>query len=221
MRRASLIVLAFLLVFAPVEPAAHGQASGRTFLPAAFKADDGGAGGPAIATADLTDAGFDPARFVLAPNEPIAIRNLRNRPATLTITDPSALVTAGTSQQPLGTGQVIVNVAGVKISQPVAFSGGALRNQSGIPLNFQLIYGGSNSIVLSGGTEAYGVIYAPNAPVKLSGGGHWFGAMTVKTLDNSGGSPLHYDRALIVPPAAYGPPHTGGVHGMSGIRRTI
>ena len=97
-------------------------------------------------------------------------------------------------------GQVIVNLAGVKVPQPVNMSGGTLQNLSGIPLNFQLIYGGSQSIVLSGGTMAYGVIYAPEAGVKLSGGGEWFGAMTVKTLDNSGGTPLHYDRALIAPP---------------------
>ena len=51
-------------------------------------------------------------------------------------------------------GQVIVNVAGLKVSQPVNMSGGTLHNRSGIPLNFQLIYGGSQSIVLSGGTLA-------------------------------------------------------------------
>lgn len=97
-------------------------------------------------------------------------------------------------------GQVIVNVAGNGVSQPVNLSGGTLQNLSGIPLNFQLIYGGGQSIALSGGTMAYGVIYAPNAGVTLGGGGGWFGAMTVRTLTSSGGSSLHYDRALIVPP---------------------
>jgi hypothetical protein len=85
-------------------------------------------------------------------------------------------------------------------------SGGAIVNSSGVPSNFQIIYGGTALIKLSGGTGAAAVMYAPNSAVSISGGGEFFGAIVGKTVDNSGGSTLHYDRALktgLVGAAAY------------------
>jgi Glucodextranase, domain B len=110
-------------------------------------------------------------------------------------------------------GQVILNVAGNNVSQPLNFSGGAIANPSGIPLQFQVIYGGSQAIVLSGGSASYALVYAPNAAATLSGGSGWYGAIVAKTLNNSG-SPIHYDRHLAVPPAITvfnsPPPNTAG-----------
>jgi Concanavalin A-like lectin/glucanases superfamily/HpiC1 cyclase/MBG domain/Bacterial Ig-like domain/Cep192 domain 4/WD40-like Beta Propeller Repeat len=95
-----------------------------------------------------------------------------------------------------GTGQVVVNVAGNKVSQPLNLSGGTMVNPSGVPANFQFIYGGTGKLTLSGGSSSYGVVYAPNAPVTLSGSSGWFGALVVSTLTDSGGAPIHYDRSL-------------------------
>ena len=111
-------------------------------------------------------------------------------------------------------GQVILNVAGNKVSQAIDFTGGSLSNPSGIPLNFQLIYGGNLPVVVSGGSAAYAVLYAPNAAASLHGGSDWFGAMVVGTLDDAGGVALHYDRSLATPPSIKAtitpPPNAGG-----------
>jgi hypothetical protein len=98
-------------------------------------------------------------------------------------------------------GKVIINIAGNNFAQPLNFAGGGIVNPSGLPLNFQIVYGGTSSLNIAGGASSYALLYAPNSPVTLSGGGAWFGAMTVKTLSDSGGSPIHYDRSLAVLPA--------------------
>jgi Glucodextranase, domain B/Peptidase M15 len=97
-------------------------------------------------------------------------------------------------------GQVIVNVAGNGVTRPIDFTGGTLDNPSAIPRQFQLFYGGNLTIALAGGSGAYALLYAPNAAVSLSGGADWYGAMAVATLDDAGGSAIHYDRSLAVPP---------------------
>ena len=97
-------------------------------------------------------------------------------------------------------GPIIINVAGSNVSQPIDLTGGSIDNPSAIPRQFQLLYGGNSSITLSGGSGAYALLYAPNAAVTLSGGADWYGAMAVATLDDTGGSAIHYDRSLAVPP---------------------
>jgi len=98
-------------------------------------------------------------------------------------------------------GQVVINLAGAGVSQPMDLTGGSIVNGSGIPLNLQFIYGGSLPIRLSGGDSTYAVLYAPNAPASLHGGSEWFGSMVVQTLDDSGNTSIHYDRSLAVPPS--------------------
>src|SRR6058998_4075434 len=65
------------------------------------------------------------------------------------------------------------------------------------PLNMQINYAGSQPIDLSGGSGSYAVVYAPNSPITISGGGAWYGAILGKSFTDSGGSAVHYDRALL------------------------
>jgi RHS repeat-associated protein len=101
-------------------------------------------------------------------------------------------------------GQVVINIAGNNVAQPIQVSGGGVVNPSGVPLNIQLVYGGALPILISSGSASFGVIYAPNAPVTLSDGAEWYGAMVVKSLDDSDGGSIHYDRSLAVPPTITG-----------------
>ena len=102
-------------------------------------------------------------------------------------------------------GQVVIQVAGNNLTgnkapRPINLSGGRIVNPSGIPLNFQLLYGGSLPVTLSGGSACYAIAYAPHSPAALSGGSDWYGVLVVGTLDDSGGTPIHYDRSLGVNP---------------------
>jgi Glucodextranase, domain B len=100
--------------------------------------------------------------------------------------------------------QVVINVAGNQVTSAINFSGGTIVNPSGIPLNLQLLYGGGLPVMLSGGSASYGVVYAPNSPASLSGNSGWYGAIVVRTLNDSGGTPIHYDRSLATLPIIQG-----------------
>jgi Tfp pilus assembly protein PilX len=54
----------------------------------------------------------------------------------------------------------------------------------------------TNSIQISGGSDAYLYIYAPRTQIVASGGANLFGALLGNDLQVSGGSRLHYDKAL-------------------------
>lgn len=93
---------------------------------------------------------------------------------------------------------VILNVAGTGVppSQPVLdTSSGAIAN-SFPPSCLQIVYGGTGLIKLAGGAAAAGVVYAPNASVTLTGGGSWNGAIIANNVTDTGGTQVHYDRAL-------------------------
>src|SRR5207302_11230291 len=82
-------------------------------------------------------------------------------------------------------------------SNPVLdLSGGSMSNTSGTASNLQFYYAGSHPIKLSGGVADYAVVYAPNSPINLSGGSHFYGAIVGSTVNNSGGTALHYDTNL-------------------------
>ena len=106
------------------------------------------------------------------------------------------LVLSGGSSIIVDSGPVIINVEGAGVAQAIDFSGGTITNSSSVPENFQVYYGGSHTVTLSGSSGSYGVVYAPNAPMTMSGAPDWFGAVVALTLTNSGGGPIHYDRAL-------------------------
>jgi hypothetical protein len=49
---------------------------------------------------------------------------------------------------------------------------------------------------MSGGTASSAIIDAPNSAVTLSGGADFYGTVLGKTLDDSGGTIIHYDQQL-------------------------
>jgi hypothetical protein len=96
-------------------------------------------------------------------------------------------------------GSVTMNVFGTGITgsdQVINFGGGGLANDTQDPANLIFFYAGAQPVDLSGGSGSFGLLYAPNAPVTMGGGGDWWGAAIGKSLLMTGGSSLHYDRAL-------------------------
>ena len=96
-------------------------------------------------------------------------------------------------------GPVVFNIAGKSITGGNAvldLSGGVMSNASGMASNLQFYYAGFQPIKLSGGTGSYAVVYAPNAAINVSGGSHFYGDMVGSTINNSGGTAIHYDANL-------------------------
>lgn len=103
-----------------------------------------------------------------------------------------------------GAANIVVSPAGsVEINLTGTSSGGDILNldggsvsNSGAPKNLQILSASSGNISIAGGASAAFVLYAPNATLKLSGGAQVYGAMTAGTIDDSGGTQVHYDQAL-------------------------
>ena len=85
-------------------------------------------------------------------------------------------------------------------------SSGTLVNNTGIASNLKLFDSlvstyknngtADNPIQLSGGQQTAMAVYAPNAAVTFSGNSNFFGAVIADYVDDSGGTPIHYDGAL-------------------------
>ena len=111
----------------------------------------------------------------------------------------NSLTLSGNSTLVVDSGPVVWNLAGNPLSGGAAamdLSGGSMSNPSGIPSNLQFYYSGSRSMKLNGGTAAYALVYAPNSPINLSGGSHFYGGLVGSTINNSGGTAIHYDSSL-------------------------
>jgi hypothetical protein len=95
-------------------------------------------------------------------------------------------------------GPVIINVAGTGISSGnvLTLSGGGVANSTFVASNLQINYAGTSPVSLSGGTASAAIINTPNADVTLSGGADFYGTLLTKTLNDSGGTAIHYDQAL-------------------------
>ncbi|HEV2835276.1 MAG TPA: pilus assembly PilX N-terminal domain-containing protein [Pyrinomonadaceae bacterium] len=113
----------------------------------------------------------------------------------------NSITVSGNAPIIIDSGPVILNIAAQGIASGTCcaadLSGGSVTNLSGIPLNFQVVYGGGARINMAGGSGAYGVVYAPNSPLTISGGADWYGAILGSTVNNSGGTAIHFDRALV------------------------
>ena len=105
----------------------------------------------------------------------------------------NSLTWSGGSILTVDSGPVVINIMGTGASKALDMSGGTISNFSGLASNLTFNYAGSLPI---GGTEAFQVINAPNSPLTISGGGDIYGAIIASTVTSSGGSAVHYDRAL-------------------------
>jgi hypothetical protein len=70
------------------------------------------------------------------------------------------------------------------------------ENQTFDPQLFSINYAGTNGSSISGGAAAAFVLNAPNADLTLTGGSDFYGSLIVKTLKDTGGTKLHYDKNL-------------------------
>ncbi|MCC7417101.1 MAG: pilus assembly PilX N-terminal domain-containing protein [Acidobacteria bacterium] len=91
---------------------------------------------------------------------------------------------------------VAMNIVTTATATPISLSGGALVNNTMDPANFVIQYAGTGTFAMSGGAKQAMVVYAPNATINLSGGSSIYGAVVGKTLNDSGGTTIYYDRHL-------------------------
>ncbi len=86
----------------------------------------------------------------------------------------------------------------IYVAGDVTISGGGIVNTGHAPTMLTLSSCGSatSDWDLTGSSDAYMGIFAPNRNITISGGGDLYGALIGKTLDQSGGSQIHYDSAL-------------------------
>jgi hypothetical protein len=85
------------------------------------------------------------------------------------------------------------------VSNTVDIGGGSIINVSADASRLSILACGSTSSTqwrLTGGTSAYFTVYAPTHDVVISGSGNLYGAIVSKAYTASGGSSLHYDRAV-------------------------
>jgi hypothetical protein len=94
-------------------------------------------------------------------------------------------------------GAVVINVAGQGQATPVDLEGGGVMNTSLIAGNFQVNYAGTGTVKVAGGADAYEVINAPNAALTFTGGSNFFGSAIGATVQDTGGTALHFDTTLL------------------------
>jgi hypothetical protein len=94
-------------------------------------------------------------------------------------------------------GAVVINVAGQGQATPVDLEGGGVVNPTAVAGNFQINYAGSGAMKVAGGAGAYAVIDAPNASLKFTGGSNFYGSAIAASVDDGGGTALHFDTTLL------------------------
>jgi hypothetical protein len=123
---------------------------------------------------------------------------------TVTLTAPGVYnfdcITAGswgTITSAPATGKITINVSGTGCaSAPITFGSHAvISNTSQIAADIQINYPGTGTISVTGGPQMYCVINAPNAAVTLGGGSDFYGTIMASTIDDRGGTNLHFDAA--------------------------
>jgi len=102
----------------------------------------------------------------------------------------------GNSQIIIESGPVIMNVKGASQNTPIDFSGGSISNPTYVPKLFQILYAGTDTVKVSGGAATALMVFAPNAAVQLTGGSGVYGSVLGKTIADTGGTAIHYDRDL-------------------------
>jgi hypothetical protein len=98
-------------------------------------------------------------------------------------------------------GTVILNVADQGgVTTPITFAGnvssGNVGNEKFNPSKFQIQYAGTGEIKVAGSSALTAMIYAPDAAAKFTGGTDFYGSVVARTLSDTGGASIHYDRSL-------------------------
>jgi hypothetical protein len=114
----------------------------------------------------------------------------------------SQIILSGNSTLKITGGPVKVYVTDV-----INFSGGVIVNQTDKPSNLQFLQEPYplpvgyvptvNSATFTGGSQSDFTFYGPSTPVTLTGKGTVFGAVAGKSITVLGGTPFHYDMALV------------------------
>ena len=108
----------------------------------------------------------------------------------------------GTISTSPATGKVTINVSGTGCATaPISFGSHAeISNTSQVSSNIQinvppLGLPGSAAITVTGGPQMFCVINAPYAAVQVNGGSDFYGTIMAYTIDDHGGTNLHFDAA--------------------------
>lgn len=96
----------------------------------------------------------------------------------------------------IGSGPVILNIAGQSDETPLDFEGGAAINGSFDPSMLRIHYAGTGTLKLTGGTTTAAIVYAPSAATTIAGGADFYGSVLSASVAVSGGASIHYDRRL-------------------------
>jgi len=131
----------------------------------------------------------------------VALGNLRvTAGASLTLEagtyNVNTLHLTGNSTLTIGSGPVILNVAGQSDSTPLDFEGGAAINGTFDPSMLRIHYAGTGTLKLTGGTTTAAIVYAPLAATTITGGADFYGSVLAASVAVSGGAKIHYDRRL-------------------------
>jgi len=99
-------------------------------------------------------------------------------------------------------GPVVLNISGslagdANNSNPLSLTGNGIANQTYVPSNLQIVYAGTATLnIQSAQTAASALVYAPNATIDLNGNANFYGALIGKTVNDTGGASINYDRRL-------------------------
>ena len=85
----------------------------------------------------------------------------------------------------------------------LTIGGAGFVNQGQKPANLTINSATTYAVTLSGSGDFFGTLRAPKAPLTASGGADIYGSVVAKTLTLSGGTSLHYDKALRAASGAY------------------
>jgi len=107
--------------------------------------------------------------------------------STLQVSSPVTLYLTGLFD---ASGGSVVNTTGIASDLKLFDSFVSSYKSNGDPNNNQ-------SIQLSGGQQTYMAVYAPQAAVSFSGNSDFYGAVIADYVSDSGGTPVHYDGALV------------------------
>ncbi len=110
--------------------------------------------------------------------------------------DINSLKLVGNSILRVGSGPVILNVAGTSEATPIDLEGGSVTNTSFISTNFRILYAGTGTLKLTGGAVQTASVYAPKAAARVAGGAHLFGGIVAYTVTATGGAKIHLDKQL-------------------------